>query len=41
VLLGEPITLQKIAGLALILGGVALGAGVVRLPRRGPVTQAP
>jgi drug/metabolite transporter (DMT)-like permease len=41
VLLGEPITLQKIAGLALILGGVALGAGVVRLPRRTPVTQAP
>jgi drug/metabolite transporter (DMT)-like permease len=41
VLLGEPITLQKIAGLALILGGVALGAGVVRLPRRAPATQAP
>jgi drug/metabolite transporter (DMT)-like permease len=41
VLLGEPVTLQKVAGLALILGGVAFGAGAVRLPRRTPVTQAP
>jgi drug/metabolite transporter (DMT)-like permease len=41
VLLGEPITLQKLAGLGLILGGVALGAGVVRLPRRTPAAQAP
>lgn len=41
VLLGEPVTLQKLAGLVLITGGVALGAGAVRLFRRGPVAQTP
>jgi drug/metabolite transporter (DMT)-like permease len=41
VLLGEAVTVQKLVGLALILGGVALGAGVVRLPRRTPVMQSP
>lgn len=34
VILDEPITLSAILGLALILGGVALGSGLVRLPRR-------
>ena len=42
-LLGEPLTVQELAGMALILGGVALGSGAVRLPRREPepVTPAP
>lgn len=39
--LSEPLTWQKLVGLALILGGVALGAGAVRLPRRQPVAQTP
>jgi drug/metabolite transporter (DMT)-like permease len=37
VLLGESVTWQELAGLVLILGGVALGSGAVRLPRREPV----
>jgi drug/metabolite transporter (DMT)-like permease len=41
VFLSEPLTWQKLAGLLLILGGVGLGSGAVRLPRRMPVTQAP
>jgi drug/metabolite transporter (DMT)-like permease len=41
VFLSEPLSWQKLAGLALILGGVALGAGAVRLPRREPVAQSP
>jgi drug/metabolite transporter (DMT)-like permease len=41
VFLGEPPTWQKLFGLAMILGGVGLGSGAVRLPRRLPVTQAP
>jgi drug/metabolite transporter (DMT)-like permease len=41
VFLAEPITLQKLAGLILITGGVALGAGRLRLSRRTPMTQAP
>jgi drug/metabolite transporter (DMT)-like permease len=40
-LLDEPITAAAIAGLALILPGVALGSGAVRAARREPVTQAP
>ena len=38
-LLDEPITAAAIAGLALILGGVAVGSGVVRLPWRAPETE--
>ena len=36
-LLGEPLTWQEVAGMVLILGGVALGSGAVRFPRREPV----
>jgi drug/metabolite transporter (DMT)-like permease len=36
-LLGEPLTVEELAGMALILGGVALGSGAVRLSRRAPV----
>jgi drug/metabolite transporter (DMT)-like permease len=36
-LLGEPLTWEELAGMVLILGGVALGSGAVRLPRREPV----
>jgi drug/metabolite transporter (DMT)-like permease len=36
-LLGEPLTWEELAGMALILGGVALGSGAVRFPRREPV----
>lgn len=41
VFLGEPLSWQKLVGLALILGGVGLGAGAVRLPRRTPAVQTP
>jgi drug/metabolite transporter (DMT)-like permease len=41
VFLSEPVSLQKLAGLLLISGGVGLGAGALRLPRRTPVVQAP
>lgn len=41
VFLGEPLTWQKLFGLAMILGGVALGSGAVRLPRRVPMAQSP
>jgi drug/metabolite transporter (DMT)-like permease len=37
VLLGEPLTWEELAGMMLILGGVALGSGAVRFPRREPV----
>jgi drug/metabolite transporter (DMT)-like permease len=36
-LLGEALTWQELAGMVLILGGVALGSGAVRFPRREPV----
>jgi drug/metabolite transporter (DMT)-like permease len=39
--LSEPLSLQKLAGLVLISGGVALGSGAWRLARRQPVAQAP
>ena len=35
-LLGEPLTWQELGGMALILGGVALGSGAVKFPRREP-----
>jgi drug/metabolite transporter (DMT)-like permease len=41
VFLSESLSLQKLAGLALISGGVGLGSGVWRLARREPVVQAP
>jgi drug/metabolite transporter (DMT)-like permease len=41
VFLGEPLSWQKLVGLALILGGAGLGAGAVRLPRRTPAVQTP
>jgi drug/metabolite transporter (DMT)-like permease len=37
VLLGEHLTWQELGGMVLILGGVALGSGAVRMPRREPV----
>jgi drug/metabolite transporter (DMT)-like permease len=40
-ILGEPLTYPELAGLALILAGVALGSGVLRRSRVEPVTQAP
>jgi drug/metabolite transporter (DMT)-like permease len=36
-LLGEQLTLQELLGMVLILGGVALGSGAVKFPRREPV----
>jgi drug/metabolite transporter (DMT)-like permease len=41
VFLSEPLSLQKLAGLVLISGGVALGSGAWRLGRRQPIAQAP
>jgi drug/metabolite transporter (DMT)-like permease len=40
-LLGEQLTLNAVLGLVFILGGVALGSGVVRAPRREPVPATP
>src|SRR5581483_5193711 len=40
-LLDEALTFQKLAGLVLITGGVALGAGAVRLARRGALPETP
>jgi drug/metabolite transporter (DMT)-like permease len=36
-ILDEPLRLNALLGLVLILGGVALGSGMVRLPRRATV----
>jgi drug/metabolite transporter (DMT)-like permease len=41
VLLGEPITAGSLGGLALILLGVAVGSGALRLARRAPAMQEP
>jgi drug/metabolite transporter (DMT)-like permease len=40
-ILSEPLTVAEVLGLALILTGVTLASGAVRLPRRAPVTQVP
>jgi drug/metabolite transporter (DMT)-like permease len=40
-ILGEQITASMLAGLALILAGVALASGAVRLPRREAATVRP
>ena len=40
-LLGEPLTLQELLGMVLILGGVALGSGALRLSRRREPAAAP
>jgi drug/metabolite transporter (DMT)-like permease len=37
--LGEPLTIAEVLGLALILAGVTLASGVIALPRRTPATQ--
>ena len=40
ILLDEPVTVAAVVGLALVLGGVALGTGVIRLARgRAQVTE--
>jgi len=41
VFLDEPITSSALGGLALILVGVGLGTGTLRIPRRGPVGETP
>jgi drug/metabolite transporter (DMT)-like permease len=41
VFLDEPITASALGGLALILVGVGLGTGTLRLPRRAPVGETP
>jgi drug/metabolite transporter (DMT)-like permease len=40
-LLDEQITVAAVGGLALILAGVALGSGALRLPRREPAPASP
>ena len=39
--LGENVTASAFAGLMLILAGVALGTGTLRLPRRAPAPETP
>jgi drug/metabolite transporter (DMT)-like permease len=39
--LREPLSAQKLVGLVLILGGIALGAGALRTPRRAAAVQTP
>ena len=41
ILLDETITAATLAGLALILAGVALGSGALRLTRRAAIVQEP
>jgi drug/metabolite transporter (DMT)-like permease len=40
-LLGESLTVEELIGMVLILGGVAMGSGAVRLPRREPAPATP
>jgi drug/metabolite transporter (DMT)-like permease len=40
-LLGEPLTVEELLGMALILGGVALGSGALRWSRRPEPATAP
>jgi drug/metabolite transporter (DMT)-like permease len=40
-LLGEQLTLQELLGMVLILGGVAIGSGALRLSRRREPAAAP
>ena len=40
-LLDESLTAAKLVGLALILGGVGLASGTLRVARRAPVAAAP
>lgn len=40
-LLGEPLTISELGGMVLILAGVALGSGVLRLARRAAVPASP
>ena len=41
VFLGESVTVEELLGMGLILGGVALGSGAVRFPRRAPQPATP
>lgn len=41
VFLDEPITASALGGLVLILAGVGLGTGTLKLPRRAPVGETP
>ena len=41
IFLDEPVTVSALAGLALILAGVALGTGAMRLSRRAPLGETP
>jgi drug/metabolite transporter (DMT)-like permease len=41
IFLGETVTATAIGGLLLILAGVALGTGTLRLPRREPAPETP
>ena len=41
VFLGESVSVEELIGMALILGGVALGSGALRLPRREPAPATP
>ena len=40
-LLGEPLTVEELVDMALILGGVAFGSGAVRIRRREPAHVTP
>jgi drug/metabolite transporter (DMT)-like permease len=41
IFLDEAITASAVGGLVLILAGVALGTGSMRIPRRAPVGETP